>query len=359
MESKSGIGVTIIRWIVGATFLFSGLTKCIDPVGISIYVDKYLATYGLEALMSISEPIAVLLSTLELLLGVLLITGVFRCLVSTFSLIIVAIFTVVTLLSATILPVGECGCFGDIVPLTPWQTFFKNVVLLILSFIVWRGSRTQQRVGVRDVVILVVAIAIPLAINLYALRHLPIVDTMPYKVGTTLYHDVLKEREMEEASVQNVLIFRNITTGETVEFDAMDSTCWEDENLEFVDAKTIESLVETTYGEFRLYNVDGEDCSIDILGRRGRVALLCVNDIHAMTDKHRKGLSTLLASYPSHGIVILTSVNREDVASQLDVRGVELYTIDAMTLRSVIRSDIGVVVLRDGVVEYKSDIQDI
>ena len=258
---RLNIAAHFCRIAAGIVFAFSGFVKAVDPWGTALKVNEYLSIYGLDDLIPYSMIFSIWLCGAELMMGLMLTFKVRTRLISIFALASMTFFTILTFLSATWIPVEDCGCFGDALKLTPWQTFFKNVVLLVLSFIVWRGCRTQQRVGVRDVVILVVAIAIPLAINLYALRHLPIVDTMPYKLGTTIYHDVLKEREMEETSVQNVLIFRNITTGETVEFDAMDSTCWENENLEFVDAKTIESPVETTYGEFRLYNVHGEKLS--------------------------------------------------------------------------------------------------
>lgn len=359
MHPRRNVLTIILRWVVGATFLFSGLAKGVDPVGTSIYVEKYLATYSLEALMPISEALAVALSVVEALLGVLLIMGTMRRITTIISLVVVAIFTVVTLLSATVLPIGECGCFGSIVMLTPWQTFFKNLVLLALCFVLLRGSRDVVRPTLRDGVVACVAIIVPLSINLYALRHLPLVDSMPYKVSTALYDAVGEERNAEESAVQNILIFRNLTTGEDVEFSAADTACWEDANLEFVEAATRTAEVESLYSDFRLYNADGEDCTLEILGREGRVALLCVNDIEDITNRHMRGVASLKAQYPSCGIVVLTAVDISDIEGVINTDDVEVFTIDAMTLRSVIRSDVGVVVLRDGVVEFKADIRDI
>lgn len=347
----------ILRWIVGATFLFSGFAKSVDPVGTAIYVDKYLATYSLEAMMPLSEGMAILLSTLEMLLGVLLITGVLRRWVSLVSLVLISIFSVVTFLSATVLPIGDCGCFGDILKLTPWQTFLKNIYLLLLCIVLWRNSREQQNFTMRGLVVIILGVAIPLAINLYALRHLPIVDSMPYKVGTALRDEVSKEREVEEQSVQNILIFKNLTTGENVEFDAADTACWSDVNLEYVDVVTRTTAVDATYSEFRLYDADGQDRCLDVVWRNGRVALLCINEIPEAPEAHMWGISSLLSQYPSQGVVVLSAVDKSLVDKIIE--GVEILTIDAMTLRSVIRSDIGVVILRDGVIEFKSDIRDI
>lgn len=358
MSRVSTIALTLLRWVVGATFLFSGIAKCVDPVGSAIYVDKYLATYALDAFMPLSQGIAIALMVVETLLGVWLIFGAFRRFTLLVSLVIISLFTVVTLLSATVLPIGECGCFGDIVELTPWQTFLKNILLLALCIALWRWGREKRAISLKDGVVTLVGIALPLAVSLYALRHLPFVDSMPYKVGTSLFDEVSKEREMEQQSVQNVLIFKNLTTGESVEFDAADTSCWEDANLEFVDAATREIPMDATYSEFRLYDAEGEDCTLDVLGRKGRVALLCVNDTQHINDKHLRGVSSLLKQYPLQGVVLLTAVDRAQVAELID-EDITTLTIDAMTLRSVIRSDIGVVVLRDGVVEFKSDIRDI
>ena len=100
---------TVARWILGGVLLFSGAVKSVDPVGTSLYVDKYLATYSLEALLPLSEAIAVVLAVAEFALGVLLILGYHRRVTITFTLILTSIFFVVTLLSATLLPIGDCG----------------------------------------------------------------------------------------------------------------------------------------------------------------------------------------------------------------------------------------------------------
>lgn len=360
MSSRTGVvATTILRWVVGATFLFSGLTKCVDPVGSAIYVEKYLATYSLETFLPLSEGIAVTLAVVETLLGVLLVTGVLRHITSLISLLILSLFTVVTLLSATVLPIGECGCFGGILKLTPWQTFLKNIVLLVLCYLLWRCRGEKRPIVPKNGIAVIVGIVVPLGVSLYALRHLPLVDTMPYRVETALYDAVAMERDKEEQAVCNVLIFKNIKTGESVEFDASDGVCWEDDDLEFVEAVTRRMSVETTYDDFRLYDSEGEDRTLDVIGRKGRVALLCINDTKDISARHLRGINSLLTQYPLRAIVVLTAVDISDIEDVISVSDVEMYAVDAMILRSVIRSDIGVVILRDGVVEFKSDIRDI
>lgn len=357
MSRRRGVVAVLLRWVVGATFLFSGMVKSVDPVGTSIYINKYLATYALDALMPLSEIFAVALGVVEVCLGVLLICGVLRRFTAIVTLVVVALFTLVTLLSATLLPIGECGCFGDAVKLTPLQTLFKNIILLLLSVVVWRSSRVWEPLSPKAVVVVSLSLLLSLGVNLYALRHLPLVDFLPYKVGTPLYDAVAAERDAEV--VVNILKFRDIATGDVVIRDASDVECWGDENLEFVEAATMVEGGGALYDEFRLYDAMGEECSLSILARKGRVALLCVNDAEAWSDAHRRGLTSLFSQYPVEGVVVLSCGEDSPLEDVVDITALEIYSVDAQMLRSLIRSDIGVVVLHDGCVEFKADIRDI
>ena len=335
MSRYRDIVLTLVRWALGALFIFSGAVKCVDPIGTSIFVDKYLATYSMGWLMPISETLAVGLSVMEFTLGLLLISGVWRRLTSLITAIVLLLFSVLTLLSATVLPIGDCGCFGDALKISPWATFLKNIDLLPLAIALWRTSDRCRGVALREFVILAVAISLPLAVNIYALKHLPLVDFLPYKVGTELREAIAEE----QSATRQVLCFRRTTTGEVVEFDAMDTSCWADSDLEFVESAMVtEQGVEFKYGDFHLYNIYGEDVTSTILNHAGRIALLCVNDATNIDA---------------------TTISSEEVALQeFSIQSTQLY-IDAMTLRSIIRADVGVVILSEGIVEFKSNIRDI
>ena len=344
-----------LRWLLGGVFVFSGLVKCVDPVGTSIFVEKYLATYSLEAILYLALPIAVLLATLEVVLGILLIIGVLRKYVTLSTTILLFIFTVVTLLSATVLPIGDCGCFGDAVKLTPWQTFAKNVVLLTVAIWLLRNTEDRPHAWSRVVVVVVAAVALPLVVNLYSLRYLPLVDFLSYKVDVDLRTAVAGERESDD--VKSILIFKDIATGETLEFPADDTACWINPDIEYVDARTVTTRnSEGEFADFAIYNNDGEDVSLELLNRRGRVAWLCVNDIEALDGTRLQYVERLFEAYPEHAVVVLTASDRAFVSRRL---GREVHNVDAMTLRSMMRADVGVVVINDGVIEYKADIRDI
>lgn len=347
------IAITTLRWILGALFIFSGIVKCVDPIGTSIYIEKYMATYSLMELMPLSESFAVALSVMEFMLGVLLISGIWQKLIAFVSVIVLLLFSVVTFLSATILPIGDCGCFGDAVKLSPWATFLKNILFLFIAIILWRNSKTEPRLTLSQAIIVLLAIALPLMVNLYSLAHLPLIDFLPFKEGTNLREEVAKEQNAQ----RQILRFRDITTGSIVEFDASDTSCWLDSNLEFVESALLsDDAKELKYNDFYLYDSSGEDVTHTTLNMSHRIALLCINDATKLDDSALSGIGVLYDTYPESAVYIVSSTDITEHSFPAD--SPHLY-IDAMTLRSIIRADIGVVILNDGVVEFKANIRDI
>lgn len=337
-----------LRWLLGALFVFSGAVKCVDPVGTSIYVEKYLATYGLDFMLSTSQVLGVVLAIVEFVLGVLLVVGILRRYASLTAFILLSIFTLITLLSATLFPIGDCGCFGSVVMLGPWQTLIKNLIFLPIAWYVWYSSREKQMTTRWHIVVLTIAVLLPLGVSYYASAHMPLVDVSPYREGIDLRSAVNDEREKIEANTRSKLLFRDVATGDIVESDE-----WLDEGYEFIDAVVYVADVDATYGDFMMYDSEGVDRSADVLCREGRVALLCVNDAEAV-ERCGRGLARLRTAYPDEAIVILTAAGDVDLLA-----GLTTYAVDAMMLRTMMRADVGVVILNDGVIEFKSNVRDI
>lgn len=345
------IATILLSLIVGGTFVFSGFVKSVDPVGTSIFVEKYLATYSLEVLMPISLAIAVVLGAVELMLGIMLFAGAYRSRVACGATLFLAIFTIITLLSATILPIGDCGCFGDAVKLTPWQTFYKNLLLLPMSMLLWWLSRREGDSG-WSIEIFILSLLFAFGVNGIALRFLPLIDFMPYKVGLNLRDEVTAVDEAENNSVRSVLLFENLTTGQRVEYPSDAVDCWMDDNLEYVDAYAVHDEVEPmTFADFRVYDAKGEDVTMAILEREGSVVWLCVNSVDALDGMRLKAA----LSIDDDDIIVVTS---GDVAHVASILNRPCYAMDTMTLRSFIRSDVGVVVITDGVISLKRDVRD-
>lgn len=345
------IATILLSLIVGGVFIFSGFVKSVDPVGTSIFVEKYLATYSLEALIPLALIIAVVLGAVELMLGIMLVVGAYRSRAAFGATLFLVIFTIITLLSATILPIGDCGCFGDAVKLTPWQTFAKNLVLLPLAFALWWLSR--RGVCCRySLVTTLVALLFAAGVNLIALRFLPLIDFLPYKVGVELREEVSRVYSVEDELDRSVLLFRDITTGESVEFSADATECWEDANLEYVDAYMVhEKPPQMTFSDFKVYDADGNDVTLSLLERKGSVVWLCINDVDALNGRRLSAAKRVV----DEKTIIISSESAERVG---DLLGMPCYAMDAMTLRSFIRADVGIVVISDGVIAHKCDVRD-
>ena len=134
----------VCRLILACTFILSGFTKVIDPWGTAMKVNEYLSIYGVESLQPASMAFSIWLCGAELMMGCMLLFKVRIRLISIFAVLSMLFFTALTLLSATLIPVEDCGCFGEALKLTPWQTFFKNLALLPMAFVVWWRYRPDK-----------------------------------------------------------------------------------------------------------------------------------------------------------------------------------------------------------------------
>lgn len=340
----------ICRWVLGAVFSFSGIVKCVDPVGTSVFVEKYLATFSLDVFLPLALPIAVALSVVEFALGQLLLCGKPHRITAVVIIVIMSLFTVVTLLNATILPIGDCGCFGDAVRLTPLETLIKNIILLPLSVLMLRDSKRGRfnYLGAATVV------AISLGVCLYALRHQPLIDFMPYREGVNLSSEILRERELEKEQTTTTLVFRT-SDGEELLFASDDVECWLRDDIEFVESRTETSIVEPLpFAEFVITNSQGDDVTLELLASHADGTFVAVASLDALRGRRLEAFKQLLAS--GEDVVVLTSA---DVATTSQILGVEAYGLDAMTLRTLNRSRVGVVRLEDGIIIHKCDIRDL
>ena len=202
------------RIVLAATFILSGFTKVIDPWGTALKVDEYLTIYGLETLMSASMLFSIWLCGAELMMGCMLLFKVRIRLISIFALISMFFFTVLTFLSATVLPVEDCGCFGEALKLSPWQTFFKNLILLPLAVVVWWRYRPDRIFAFKplEIVLTVLFFLFSMGLGYYCYIHLPLIDFLPYKVGVNI-REAMQEPAETVGKTETVLIYRDREDG--------------------------------------------------------------------------------------------------------------------------------------------------
>lgn len=182
--------VGIARIIVGVLFIISGLVKLNDPVGFSFKLQDYFApeVLNLEFLVPYALLLAIVLVIFEVLLGVSLLLGYLRSFTLWALSLMIVFFTFLTFYSAYFNKVTDCGCFGDAIPLTPWESFSKDIVLLVLILILVIGRRYIQPLFTKNIrsILVFVSFIFCLGITYFVLEHLPIIDFRPYKIGANI-----------------------------------------------------------------------------------------------------------------------------------------------------------------------------
>jgi len=347
--------VNASRLLLSVTFLFSGTVKLIDPKGTEYKIQDYLAALGFGDTLFASIPLllAVLFSACEFVMGVYMLFGIQRRLTSTTMILFLAFMTPLTFYLAIANPIADCGCFGDAIKLTNWQTFGKNVVLLMAAIVVLRYYRLMKRAMTKrhqwTVSIYTWTFAFVFAsINLY---YLPVVDFRPYHIGADL-------KKALTSDVQYVTTFILEKDGVQKEFTLED---YPDSTWTFVDSKT------TTLGEpakdsgietLQMLSVEtGEDITPQLLLDTGYVFLLVAPYLEKADDSMMERLISLNDYCIDNGyqFYCLTSSGEEEIAHWIELTGAEYpfcYT-DAEVLKTMVRSNPGLILLHNGIVENK------
>lgn len=356
MTWKRNIEIAL-RLLLALLFIFSGCAKSIDCVGTSLYVASHLDALHLSAFAVIAKPLAALLGATELSVGLFLLLNIIPRATRFVAMSMMVIFTLVTLLNLTLLPLEDCGCFGDVVTLSTEATFLKNILLLPASILLWMWRPAQRNKSVGNIAIVGVIVAGSLAINIYTLRHLPLVDLLPYSVGQNLRESVKSERETIARSTRTELIFINLDNGEECRFAADCVDCWLDDNLEYVGVESVtDGKLDIYYDDFIILDDMGVDRAEELLSKHGDYVWLCIasSDEVAQWGGLQRIISEVQQTYSEHELVVLSAVAIRD-----DIGDVTMYGVDSSTLRSILRADVGVIVLRDGVIEEKLNIRDL
>ncbi|MEG2614876.1 MAG: DoxX family membrane protein, partial [Alistipes sp.] len=251
----------VCRLIFACAFIVSGFTKIVDPWGTAMKVNEYLSIYGIEFLQPASMTFSIWLCGAELMMGCMLLFKVRIRLISIFALVSMLFFTTLTLVSATLIPVEDCGCFGEAMKLTPWQTFFKNLALLPMAFVVWWRYRPDKIFAFKpmEVVLTTFFFSMSMYIGYYCYIHLPLVDFLPYKVGVNI-REAMQAPAVVPEEMETVLVYRNRRTGKVREF-SLDDTAWQNsEKWEWVDTRTVNEIptVRPLVSEFALRDTEGD-----------------------------------------------------------------------------------------------------
>lgn len=343
---------TFSRILVGMVFMFSGFVKGVDPLGTAYRMTDYMEVLKLHSLIPFALTLSILLCAAEFILGFLLVTNVKIKIVSWFTLLFMSFFTIVTFFDATKNLVKDCGCFGDAVKLSNWATFYKNIVLMIFTLIIvlgrnkikpWFKNKTEY-------IIIVTASILFIWFSVYNYRNLPMLNFRPWKEGNKMLPDNPKP-------IKYYIAYKNKKTGEKKE--------WESSKIPYQDTTfAINWAYDTTridnpnislLNGFAILDTSSADMTEHFVKNPEFQFLLAVYDVNKANKKVFEKINQFYAKAKAKNIsfIILTSSPKEDVAKfkkEINDPGYEYYFSDDTSLKAMIRSNPGLVLLKKATV---------
>ena len=360
-----GIITTVCRFVLAVVFIFSGFVKAIDPLGTQYKIQDYLDALGWTDVFPESIPFiaAALLGMLEFCLGVYLFFGIRRIIAPRAVVAVMAIMTPLTFWLALDNPVSDCGCFGDALVLTNWQTFGKNVVLIILAIVLvlLRKSVNPLWQGYMEVIIAFIAASITFAFMEYTYRHLPVVDFRPYKIGNHLPTLMEYPEDAEPDQYEFSFVYEKDGVEETFTLENYPKG---DSTWTFVrqESKLIKKGYEPPIHDFEIINTDYEDLTWDILESEEPVTLVVMYDIKKTDKKQLAKVEALFENCMMNmeQCYILTGSGTDEISSfshEYPTVSDGVCTCDPVTLKTIVRANPGVIVVQNGVIIDKYNIR--
>lgn len=342
----------ISRVLVGALFIFSGWIKANDPLGFSYKLDEYFNVFGTPWMTTVSLPMAIGICVFEIALGVALLLGAKMKWTSWSLLLLIVFFTFLTFWSWKFDVVKDCGCFGDFMHLTPFTSFMKDIVLLVLIlFIFAKKNEIRPLFGEgASNLFAMIGIGVSFWYTMHCYNHLPVVDFRPYAIGKSIPEGMKLPPGAKTDSVAMVFIYKK--DGKDVELTT-EQIGTIDSTYTFVDRKdkVIREGDKAPIHDFTITASDGTDLTTDVLSMDKMFLLVAYDINHA--DKAVQGkVNDFVSLAQRDGVefIGLTASGPADVAKFKAANGTqhEYYFTDATTLKTMIRSNPGLMLLNKG-----------
>lgn len=353
------IAVNICRALIALTFVFSGFVKAVDPIGTQYKIHDYLSAWGLDAWNAdwLTLTASIALSTAEFFIGMMLLFAIQRRVISRLALMLMTAMTILTLWIYISDPVSDCGCFGDAITLTNGQTLAKNIVLTAAAIImaIWPLEMARLIRKNTQWIVINYTVVFILAVSGYSLYYLPQFDFRPYHVGA----DIKKGMEIPEGAEQPEFVTTFILEkdGQRKEFSLEE---YPDSTWTFIDSRTVQTKkgYVPPIHDFSITTVDeGEDITEEIVADKGYSLLLVSPHLEQADDIHFDEINRLYDYTKQHGyrFLCLTASTEEAIGRWKDRTGAEYQfaNTDETTLKTIIRSNPGLVLLHNGSIKGK------
>lgn len=367
-NNKKALHITgsIARTLLALTFLFSGFVKAVDPLGTVYKIQDYLHE-GFGGVFQWAIPAAgvaaVCLIALEWLLGIAMLLNVRTQWTSWITLLFYCIMTPLTLYIAIANPVSDCGCFGDALVITNWQTFWKNIILLLLSIclVICRKAIPELFSWWMEIIITLAALGSVAGIMGYSYTHLPQIDFRPYKVGNHIptLMEIPDDAEVDQYEI--TLIYAKDGKEQTFTLENYPKG---DPEWTFVDQKSV--LIKKGYvppiHDFEIETLEGDYITQDILESEEPIALVVMYDLTKTDTTQLEKLMHMSHEYPR--VYFLTASGEEEIFAFAEELGWDEETTystfcftDPITLKTIVRANPGVIVVQNGTIIDKYNLK--
>lgn len=362
MKTFKSIFFIFSRIVLGIVFIYSGYVKGIDPLGATYKFTDYFTAFGMHSFTSLSFSLSLIQSVAELMIGIALLLNLKIKLSSLGALLFMLLFTPLTLYIAIANPVHDCGCFGDALLITNWQTFWKNIVLLLLAIFVFRNRKkhtnTLLNIANQNILAFIFTIA-TISLFVYAYRHLPIQDFRPYKVGTNIPENMVIPEGATPDVYESTFVYSKNGKEKTFEINNLPDSTWG-----FVKAE--HHLVKKGYTppihDFTITNTEGIDLTDQVLANKNYSFILIAYNLKKAKIKNSDRINDLAAYCQEKGYEFfgLTASGNDDINDFFTKTKTyfSFYNTDEITLKTIIRSNPGLLLMKEGTILAKWHIND-
>ncbi|QHS54414.1 DoxX family protein [Mucilaginibacter sp. 14171R-50] len=358
--------VWFCRIAVGLLFIFSGLIKANDPLGFSYKLEEYFEVFHITWLNGFALSLSVLLCALEMILGFALLVGVRAVKVVWGLLLLIIFFGFLTFYSAYFKVVQTCGCFGDAIPLTPWQSFIKDMILLLLVLVLFINRKsikplTNAKTG--DKLLLGAAI-VSIGFGLYTYNFLPVIDFLPYKIGANILEEMKTPPDAvpDEFEINYKLINKKTKETKTMtDKEYLKSGIWKDANWQVQgnpESRLVKKGFEPKIRDLNIQDAQGNNYNQELLSSPFYslwIVAYNLDDTNADAVNRSNALAATLIQNYNTRVIFLTSNAPEGAQKFAKEHKLvsELFYADGVPLKTMVRSNPGIILLKNGTVINK------
>lgn len=356
----------LARAVFGAVFIFSGFVKAVDPWGTAYKIEEYLSAFSMSGLVEAMSwlPItaSIVLCCLEFMTGVLMFFGFYRKTGRLVSAVFMAFFTILTFVDALTNRVSDCGCFGDAVTLTNWQTFWKNIVLDVILVVIFLCERKADFAKSKVNAHLLTSIfsVFILSFAIYNSVYEPVIDFRPWKIGNRMI-----AVGDDATPPESFATYKNNKSGKEREFNTEDLMAEYQQNPNFasewtfVDSRVVNTNTIAADG-FSLQAIGfDEDETIDILSDTSSdLYMITAFDLTKTSDKGMKVIIPFANKAIGSGarVIFVTASSLENCATFIEkyhLTNITFYNADDKAIKTILRSNPGVIKITNGKVADK------